>query len=443
MKNIMLLGTVCLLSACGGGGGSDTPGTVVVPPQPEKPAIAPLKIKLVHASDCGGNVPASKAEVVLYNNEWKIISRHPADANGVVAVPVTSAVLNFSLLSNMGTVNEPKVYQQTYAQADSGDYGTVELGKTSEGCECRQASGYLSKVSSSNIPSLRLTTDAAAGYNQLVGQNGLNLSFPVCRAQGKEWPLLTFSGTDTQGEWFYDQLQSYAIDQPINVNLKRTAQTVAHSINDSQATVTTLLYGKHGALTVGKISDSSLYAVPELSSTKLVTYRGMRGESLIANNELDLYVYSTHRVNRSTDLQQPVAFNVPQLSQAKQLAELVLKDLTGDQLPSRYDYSVFNDFKVVTFVQYASVGNSGFVSQIFNGPLQGNLPEELLPAGYINDALMDKPGYVSLNVELHNTDNSLSSAAQLKQMMNYFTFLPSNVVRPAQTRTIGFDLSSN
>lgn len=442
MKNIMLLAAIGLLSACGGGGGKDS-AVVVPPPQPEKPAIAPLKIKLVHASSCGGNVPASKAEVVLYNNEWKIISRHPVDATGAVTVPVTSAVLNFSLLSNLGTVNTPQVFQQTYAQADSGDYGTVELGKTSEGCECVQASGYLSKVSSSNIPSLRLTTDAAGGYSQPVGQNGLSLSFPICRVQGKEWPLLTFSGTDTQGEWFYDQLQSYAVDQPINVNLKRTAQTVAHSINDSQATVTTMLYGKHGLLTVGKTSDSKLYAVPELSSTKLVTYRARLGESLIANNELDLYVYSMHRVNRSSDLQQPVAFNVPQLSQAKQLAELVLKDLTGGQLPSRYDYSMFSEFKVVNFLQSASVGNNGFVSQIFNGPLQGALPAELLPEGYINDALLDNPGYVSLNVELHNIDNALSSAVQLKQMMNYYPFLPSNVVRPAQTRTIGFDLSSN
>jgi hypothetical protein len=134
---------------------------------------------------------------------------------------------------------------------------------------------------------------------------------------------------------------------------------------------------------------------------------------------------------------------VPQLSQAKQLAELVLKDLTGGQLPSRYDYSMFSEFKVVNFLQSASVGNNGFVSQIFNGPLQGALPAELLPEGYINDALLDNPGYVSLNVELHNIDNALSSAVQLKQMMNYYPFLPSNVVRPAQTRTIGFDLSSN
>ena len=138
-----------------------------------------------------------------------------------------------------------------------------------------------------------------------------------------------------------------------------------------------------------------------------------------------------------------MALNVPQLSQAKQLAELVLKDLTGQQLPSRYDYSMFSDFKIVNFLQYASVGNSGFVSQVFNGPLQGSLPEELLPAGYINDTLLDNPGYVSLNIELHNTDNALSSAAQLKQMMNYYPLLPSNVVRPAQTRTIGFDLSAN
>jgi hypothetical protein len=321
MKNIVLLAAVGLLSACGGGSGGADSAVVVPPPQPEKPAIAPLKIKLVHASDCGGNLPASKAEVVLYNNEWKIISRHPADANGAITVPVTSAVLNFSVLSNMGTVNAPQVYQQTYAQADSGDYGTVELGRTSEGCECVQASGYLSKVSSSNIPTLRLTTDTAAGYNQFVAQNGLNLTFPVCRAQGKEWPILTFSGTDTQGEWFYDQLQSYAVNQPINVNLKRTAQTVAHSINDPQATLTTILYGKHGTLTVGKNSGSRLYAVPELSTTKLVTYRGMRGEILPSSNALELYVYSMHRVNRSTDLQQPVALNVPQLSQAKQFAE--------------------------------------------------------------------------------------------------------------------------
>jgi hypothetical protein len=104
---------------------------------------------------------------------------------------------------------------------------------------------------------------------------------------------------------------------------------------------------------------------------------------------------------------------------------------------------MFSEFKVVTFLQSASVGNNGFVSQIFNGPLQGALPAELLPEGYINDALLDNPGYVSLNVELHNIDNALSSAVQLKQMMNYYPFLPSNVVRPAQTRTIGFDLSSN
>lgn len=442
MKNIVLLAAVGLLSACGGGGGGADSAVVVPPPQPEKPAIAPLKIKLVHASDCGGNVPASKAEVVLYNNEWKIVSRHPVDATGAVTVPVTSAVLNFSVLSNMGTVNEPKVYQQTFAQADSGDYGTVELGRTAVGCECVQASGYLSKVSSSEILPLILNTDNALGGRQEISQNGLALSFPVCRQQGKAWPLLTFSGNDARGEWFYNQLAEYAVDQPINVNLKQSAKIVAHSVNNPAAVLTTQIFGSHGLLIPGQISDNKLYAAPDLTSTKLVTYRAMQSDVELRDN-FQLFFYSMHRVNRSTDLQQPVAFNVPQVSQAKQFAELVLKDLSGDTLPSRYDYSMFSDFKMVTFVQYTSVGQSGFVSQIFNGPLQGNLPEELLPAGYINDTLLDNPGSVGLNVELHNIDNALSSAGQLKQMMNYFPFLPSNVARPAQTRTIGFDLSVN
>lgn len=442
MKNIVLLAAVGLLSACGGGGGGKDSTVVVPPPQPEKPALAPLKIKLVHASDCGGNVPASKAEVVLYNNEWKIVSRHPVDATGAVTVPVTSAVLNFSVLSNDGTASEPKVYQQTFAQVESGDYGIVELGRTSAGCECVQASGYLSKVSSSNISPLILNTDNALGGRQEVSQNGLALSFPVCRQQGKAWPLLTFSGNDAQNEWFYHQLEDYAIDQPINVNLKQSAKIVAHSANNPAAELTTQIFGSHGLLIPGQISDNRLYAAPDLKSTKLVTYRAMQSDIQQQDN-FQLFFYSMHRVNRSTDLQQPVVFNLPQLSQSKKLAELVLKDLSGDTLPNRYDYSMFSDFKMVTFVQYTSVGQSGFVSQIFNGPLQGALPEELLPEGYIDATLTDNPGSISLTVELHSINNTLSSSAHIQQMLNYFTFLPGNVVRPAQTQTIGFDFSTN
>lgn len=433
MKNFLLLSAVCLLSACGGGSGGNT-----ATPQPEKVAIAPLKVKIVQALECGGTFPASNAEVLIYSNDWKIVSRHKADANGAVEVPVTSKLLNFSLLVNNGTAAVPNVFQQAFTQIESGNFGTVELGITAEGCECRTATALVNKVSSSVLNEISLTTNTGKSYHSVSRFNFDEAQFPVCRQVGAEWPVLTFSAIDANGEWFFDQLGKYDPSKRMVINFFRTTTKLAHVTNSPAVRVNTFSYGKHGMQLVGPYNSTVLFAAPELGSINFVGHTGRLADSQFIKDDTMLTYSSVHRVNRTTDFLKPVTFNVPELSEAKKFGEVVLKSLTTEEMLTNYDFSAFSDFKMFEFSINSSFNNGGKLAQSVFGPLKGVLPEDLLPAGYIDPQLDESIATFSLAAQLININSDLDTSAQVKQMLPAYTFVPGNVKRPAEFKTLEF-----
>lgn len=430
MKKILSISAFTLLSACGG---SNTEVS-----QPAKVTYAPLKVKMVQALECGGTIPASNAEVFIYDNTWKIVSRHKADANGAIEVPVTTKLLNFSMIVNNGSATTPDIFQQAFTQIESGDFGTVELGFTSKGCECRTATASINKVSSSALNAINLTTDTGKSYHSVSRPFGNDAEFQVCRQVGAAWPMLTFSVMDSNNEWFFDQIDKYDPSERLVINFFRTTTKLAFNANSPEVSVNTFSYGKHGTLMVGPYSSTELFAAPEMGSTTFVGYTGRMTDSQFVNDNIMLTYSTAHRVNRTTDLLQPVTFMVPDLKEAKKFGEIMLKSLSTEENLTNYDFSEFTDFKMMEFSIYSNFNNGGKLVQSVIGPLKGVLPEDLLPAGYLDQKLDDSISTFSLQAQLVQINSALDVNTHVKQMLPAYSFVPSNVKRPAEFKTIEF-----
>ncbi len=129
---------------------------------------------------------------------------------------------------------------------------------------------------------------------------------------------------------------------------------------------------------------------------------------------------------------------VPDVNQAKKFGEIMLKSLTTEESLTNYDFSEFTDFKMMEFSIYSNFKNGGKLVQSVIGPLKGVLPEDLLPAGYLDQKLDDSISTFSLQAQLVQINSALDVNAHVKQMLPAYSFVPSNVKRPAEFKTLEF-----
>ena len=127
----LLLASSAVLTACGGGSdSSDTGGTG------GNNTVA-LSASVVQSTVCNTTVPASTAELIVYDNNWAIKSRHKADASGKInaSIPKTDYV-NISFVGTDGVGSARRIDIDTYAQHPVGDLGVYTIpGASNQGCE--------------------------------------------------------------------------------------------------------------------------------------------------------------------------------------------------------------------------------------------------------------------------------------------------------------------
>jgi len=425
-----------LLAGCGSGSGS-TASPAPQPAEPAKPAITPLKIKVQMARSCGGTVPSANAELLIYNNDWQIISRHQASADGSFQLVPTTEILNFSVL-NKGDYNAAQeVNVHAFAQVASGDFGTLTLGSTGEGCQCAPITAIFSQASSSPLQQVRLDYDARTSVWNSTAYNG-QASFELCRHPANPRPVLTFSTLDAQGEWFYQQLDTYQPEELLDVKFSQSAGIpISYQTNIPADAVFSHYYTKHGLIAAMQADGSQLLAIDGLKDVNFVSHRANNSGMLAVENANDVTYYSAHRFNRRSNYFAPLSFKLPPPADAKALGEEFAAKWAVKPLPTSYDFSRFADYRLATIFVAERLTDGGALYQTLQGPLQGKMPVDLLPPGYLAPELRGTTPNVSVEVELNVIRADLSLTEHAKQLKNFYTPLPSQTERPEELTTLG------
>ena len=439
MKFIAPLFCLLLLTACGGG--SDTKSPEQTKPEPSKPVITPLKIKVQLAGYCGGTVPSANAELLVYNNDWQIISRHQANPDGSFQLVPTTSLVNFSVI-NKGDHNETQqVNVHAFAQVESGDFGTLTLGSTAKGCQCQQITANVSQVSSSRINQIQLNYDALISGNRFGLSNG-QASFALCRNDNKTRPVLTFSALDEQGEWFYQQIDNYQPEELLDVKFSQSARLpISYQTNIPADAVVSHYYTKHGLIQAIQSNTSQLLAIEGLKDLNFVSHRANNYGTLIVENVDDVTYYSAHRFNRLSNYFAPLNFKLPPTADAKALGEEFTSKWVGNVLPTSFDFSRFADYRLATIFVAERLTDGGSLYQTLMSPLQGKMPVDLLPAGYLAAELRSTATKVAVELELNVIRADVSRTEHVKQLKNFYASLPSQIERPEELTTLGVVIS--
>jgi hypothetical protein len=403
--------------------------------------ITPLKIKVQLAGYCGGTVPSAKAELLIYNNDWQIISRHQASPDGSFQLVPTTSLVNFSVINKGDHNNAQEVNVHAFAQVESGDFGTLTLGSTAKGCQCQQITANVSQVSSSRINQIQLNYDALISGNRFGLSNG-QASFELCRQDNNSRPVLTFSALDEQGEWFYQQIDNYQVDGLLQINFSQSARfPVSYQPNIPADAVVSNYYTKHGVFQAMPFDRSQLLAIEGLKDVNFVSHRANNYGYLAVENTREVTYYTTHRFNRRSDYFAPLSFKLPPTADAKALGEEFTSKWVGNVLPTSYDFTRYADYRVATLYLAERLTDGGSLNQTLLGPLQGKMPVDLLPAGYISPELRSTSPKVAVELELNVIRANMSMTEHAKQLKNFYAPLPSQVEQPEELTTLGVVIS--
>lgn len=427
---ITLCTALCtLLSACGGGSGSSSSGSV--------PSVI---AKIQTASICGGATNPRSADLFFYDKNWQIIARKAASADGTINAETPALAAHIGFAVNNGSATAPEVDVKVLADINSGNFGTLYIGATHDkaSCDCQSFNATLSKTSSSTSSTVYVSSDKASNRTPLKFINN-NANVEICRVKGANWPMLTFySPTDAAGaELFYDQINTITVGSPILVNLSKTATKVAYSSNIDATSASTIITGDFGAMSVTPRNKEVM--VPQaLTGVKQISYRERELKWLPAN----AYYFSEHTITRTTTDGNALNFTVPSLSEAQAFTTAFAQTVQSEAPIISYDFSNFRNFQLFNVWLSSSDNNQHYINVEFFGSIKGTFPEELLPNGYVAASTIDALTNTWVDAELWGTALSLSDTQFKTQTLNQFSALPSQASRPADMRVIATVISS-
>lgn len=411
MKYFYLAASAILLSACGGSSDSSS-----------GPTTSEVKLEVVQNTYCGGVVPATNAELVIYDNNWQITHRFKPDSSGKIAGTIPPAShANVSFIEQTSDENGRRVAVNSFASYPMGDLGRYTVSTEVQGdCECAQTDINVNLPASSSWQTIEVI-GAAAEVEHTYSNRATIENVRICRVPTSPWPELIIKTRHSyNADLYYTLLSDYNPADTISVDLIDQAEY--RSVNISPFYQQAYLWQTFsGGRSFDFLADFSQYP-------SLVNISSLEGIFLMASTEREveidgISVKQSVWVRKKVD---PASNQTPELAMvdsnpATSLADVFVSLAQDDN----YHYKVHNpgSYSIFAADMWSILSDGTIYEESFTGPLEGRVPEQALPSDYGLDQFIE-------NVDQFTAYVSLLSYPQLS---NYGAFAEANIERSKLT----------
>lgn len=415
LKLITLLSSTILFTACGGGGGDGgTNGGGGTGGGGTGNTTVSLTADIVQTTLCNTTIPATNAELVVYDNNWAIKSRHKPDAQGKInaSIPQTQNV-NISFITQTKTPSGTDTYVESKAQHPVGDLGqfSVAYGVTGD-CECTTKDVAVNTFLSFTNRDVQLTGAAShPRYNEISPTTGVFSDVRICRSPNTNWPELTVFGHNGI-EVVAGSLRDYDIntDLEVNVSVSGTPYTAVIDPNFSTASLRYEINGDFANYSV-PTGTSNISVFDDSEMLNRVHLSANRFEQRVEDNQTINILVARRKVfdyrneNTATLTMPDVG---PLLSLAENFDHFISSDSTSYQVHNADEYTIFSIHATVM------LRDGSTYIQLFDGPLQGKYPENALPDDYGLKDQLDNASNINIDLSLfrYSDQNVYQTAIQ-------------------------------
>ncbi|MCF4010888.1 hypothetical protein [Rheinheimera sp. UJ63] len=382
-KIIAGLITGCLLSACGGGS-SSSPDVPSGNGNGSGNSTLTFQANVIQETMCGTTSSSSNAELLVHDQNWKVLSRHKADATGKISASITGASnANISLIT-FSTGSNAEFVVSSYAQHPVVNLGTILIpGKTQQGCECQSTNVRVtSSVGTLNTSSVQLTGFSSPEQRKTLLSNNEVMFEQVglCRATNGSWPLLTAFANNGTPDAIAGSIRQYNVNNDVELLLNQSAAALPISINSSNASLLEIHYTETGASTARSRSNSNeAYVFNQLDGVTFVTLRASQSQFDVVDGG-NVFRTSSQRQNLNTPLSGSVILNIPNTDAMSALENFLFRDLQSNN--NSYNLGSIQGFNTFYLYAQTTLTDGTRFFQSFIGPLQGFYPDEIVPADY-------------------------------------------------------------
>lgn len=390
---LLLVMTSSLLAACGGGsdenspvssgGGSGSSNTIT------------LTATVLQDTMCDTQIPVTTAELLIYDSNWKITSRHKPDSQGSISATIPEvSLVNYSLIRSSGAGSDRKILVDTFAQHPTGDLGLFKVSAiSSQGCECVQTDVRLVSASGQINYNVQLTghnngtdyIDSTWSNSQVTFDNR-----QICRQPDTEWPVLTAMANGSY-DALAGQVKNYDPAQTIVINMDLESEIESISLNGNVPRAVYFYQMPRGSLSGAQEFPYDLATLfPDIETEATLSIRGS-STSISDVNNLSFTLGRSQRRGYELPLNQPLEITLPDSSAHQPLLSTLSDSLLSDS--TRYDLSRVTDFNTFYTTTVITLTDGSQLDWFFIGPKTGSFPADPLPADYNIDNLIDEDGY--------------------------------------------------
>lgn len=403
----LLILSSALLTACGGGsssasvdntggtggnggtGGSNT-NTVT------------LSASAVQSTVCNTKVPVSSAELVVYDDNWAIKSRHKADANGNInaTIPQTNNV-NISFIGTSGEGSSRRITVDSYTQHPVGDLGIYTVpGVSNDGCECQTTTvDVTSEVSTlTNGAQLAGNNINSPAYHSGVNSNVVQYNdVEICRPLNGQWPTLYASSDRLDDIQAAGYLSEYDPAGPLMIVLQQTPTSYSANFDAASLSGSVTHHFDEAYLTfIESYPGADISLFDELPGVTAISLRASQNNSEYFDG-LEVRVGRMKRHSLTLPYTSTIDVDLPNAESSAILLQQILGWLDSED--TSYDLSGISDFDTFSIALLTTLTDGSSYQQYFYGPKRGNIPDEVLPGDYGVDQLLDENNF-SINASM-------------------------------------------
>lgn len=408
LKLITLLSSTILFTACGGGGGDDGSGGG----SSGGNSSVNLTADIVQQTRCRTEIPATNAELVVYDANWAIQSRHTPDTQGKIttAIPATQSV-NIAFITKIETASGTQIYAESRAQHPVGDLGKfTALGSSTQGCECQTKDVQVSSAQGFSVD--RMTLAGATSpviFQRLSSYGGIFRNAQICRTTSGAWPALTVLNS-VSTEIVAGTLSNYDINADLEIQLDQFATLYPANVDVNFNNVR-VIHEIDGDMLSTPIDQGSteIPVIAELDNLTRAHLSGTSFQQVIEDGQA-INVFASRRKAINAANNNTTSISLPDVTPLEGLAlafdNFISSDSNNYSIPNANQYAMFSIYSEVSLMDGSEY------SEAFYGPMQGKYPENILPADYKMEEKLEMVSdlYIQLSLSKYASETNYQSA---------------------------------